>query len=180
MADASPFVQGITDVSPDPIGTSINSLTVTFSEDVTGVDLTDFSLTRDGQGLDLSGAILNSTSADTYEITNLSPLTNQAGTYVLSVLVDSSGIVDTDSAALITGANDSETWVLDNSVSFTGDVADNIPGDGIIGDADGNASLRAAVMETNANAGHDIIELAAGTYTSVSYTHLTLPTICSV
>ena len=74
------------------------------------------------------------------------------------------GIVDTDLEPLITGANDSETWTLNNVISFTGDVADNIPGDGIIGDAAGNASLRAAIMETNANVGEDIIQLAPGNY----------------
>ena len=39
------------------------------------------------------------------------------------------------------------------------------PGDGIAADADGNTSLRAAVMEANALAGDDTIYLPAGTYT---------------
>ena len=51
------------------------------------------------------------------------------------------------------------------TVNTTADTMDADPGDGIAADADGNTSLRAAVMEANALAGDDTINLPAGTYT---------------
>jgi parallel beta-helix repeat protein len=45
------------------------------------------------------------------------------------------------------------------------DTVDAHPGDGIVADARGNATLRAAIMEANARAGDDTIILPAGTYT---------------
>ena len=44
------------------------------------------------------------------------------------------------------------------------DTIDANPGDGLALDATGNTTLRAAVMEANALAGDDIIELPAGTF----------------
>lgn len=51
------------------------------------------------------------------------------------------------------------------TVSTTTDGADINPGDGLSDDGDGNCTLRAAIQETNATPGHDIISLPAGTYT---------------
>ena len=51
------------------------------------------------------------------------------------------------------------------TVNTTADTMDANPGDGIAADADGNTSLRAAVMEANSLAGDDTINLPAGTYT---------------
>ncbi|MEO2014170.1 MAG: PKD domain-containing protein, partial [Fuerstiella sp.] len=60
---------------------------------------------------------------------------------------------------------ETESWTVDNSVSFPGDTIDNIPDDGNIADVDGNRSLRAGINETNANPGPDILTLSPGTYT---------------
>lgn len=51
------------------------------------------------------------------------------------------------------------------TVNTTLDTVDATPGDGFAIDANGNTSLRAAVMEANALAGDDTITLPAGTYT---------------
>lgn len=51
------------------------------------------------------------------------------------------------------------------------DTVDAVPGNGVCADASGNCTLRAAVMEANALAGADIINVPAGTYT------LTLPAV---
>ena len=51
------------------------------------------------------------------------------------------------------------------TVNTTADTIDTSPGDGIAADANGNTSLRAAVMEANALVGDDTINLPAGTYT---------------
>ncbi len=49
-------------------------------------------------------------------------------------------------------------------VNSTSDSLDVTPGDGIVEDNAGNATLRAAVMEANALPGDDTIQLSAGTY----------------
>jgi CSLREA domain-containing protein len=49
-------------------------------------------------------------------------------------------------------------------VNSAGDAADASPGDGKCRTATGTCTLRAAVMEANASAGADTIQLAAGTY----------------
>ena len=50
------------------------------------------------------------------------------------------------------------------TVDSTVDSVDSNPGDGICADGTGACTLRAAVMETNALAGEDRINLPAGTY----------------
>ncbi|MCP4857655.1 MAG: hypothetical protein GY903_24490 [Fuerstiella sp.] len=163
-----PFIQSITQVAPDPISTSINNLIVTFSEDVTGVDQTDFQLTRDGVVLDLfgvGGAILNPIDAVTYEVTNLTSLTGENGDYVFTFVVANSGVLDTDLESLGSVGSETESWTVNNSVTFLGDTIDNVPNDGNIADVDGNRSLRAGINETNANPGPDILTLSPGTYT---------------
>ena len=51
------------------------------------------------------------------------------------------------------------------TVNNTADTEDTNPGDGVCADGSGNCTLRAAIMETNALTGADIIELPGGTYT---------------
>lgn len=51
------------------------------------------------------------------------------------------------------------------SVTSTLDSVDVSPGDGVAADASGNATLRAAVMDSNATAGSDTITLGAGVFT---------------
>lgn len=64
--------------------------------------------------------------------------------------------------ALIGAANhaQSATFVVDS----TADVVDATPGDGVCDTGTGACTLRAAIRETNALAGADVIELPAGTY----------------
>src|SRR5262245_49893876 len=49
-------------------------------------------------------------------------------------------------------------------VNTTADTVDANPGDGLAQDSSGNTSLRAAIMEANALAGADTIQVPAGTY----------------
>ena len=165
ILDQDPFVESISDVVPSTISTSLNTLTVTFSEDVTQVDRTDFKLTRNGTVLDLSGIIISPVDFQTFEITNLAPLTGEAGNYVFSINYATSNIVDSDFATLKPGGDDSQAWTVNNTVTSTLDTVDNLPGDMLAADAAGNRTLRAAVMEANANFGPDVIQLQAGLYT---------------
>jgi predicted outer membrane repeat protein len=53
------------------------------------------------------------------------------------------------------------SWLFVDSFE---DTADANPGDGVVADANGKRTLRAAIMEANAHAGADTIVLAAGQY----------------
>ena len=68
-------------------------------------------------------------------------------------------------AASVVEALEDRTLLSTFTVNTTADTMDANPGDGIAADADGNTSLRAAVMEANSLAGDDTINLPAGTYT---------------
>jgi CSLREA domain-containing protein len=64
---------------------------------------------------------------------------------------------------LCAGADSAQAAVF--NVNGTADTVDANPGDAVCADASGNCTLRAAVMEANALAGADVINLPAGTYT---------------
>ena len=68
-------------------------------------------------------------------------------------------------AASVVEALEDRTLLSTFTVNITADTMDDNPGVGIAADADGNTSLRAAVMEANSLAGVDTINLPAGTYT---------------
>ncbi len=120
---AAPTVD-ITDVTPDPRNTAVSSIAIVFSEAVTGFDLADLSLTRDGGGNLLTGAqTLTSGDNITFTLSNLSGLTGTSGTYLLT-LTAPGGITDGGGAALASGATD--TWVVDTTAP-TVDIVDIAP-----------------------------------------------------
>jgi len=151
-------------VSPDPRSTAVDFVTLNFSEDVTGVDVTDLRLTRNGVTIPLTASMFVATpgTAAQYKL-NLGAVSGEAGTYVVSLIAAASGIKDTDTSLLV--ANATDTWVVANTVTTTLDTADTVVGDGVVRDSGNQASLRAAVMESNATAGDDVIVLGIGTYT---------------
>jgi hypothetical protein len=61
--------------------------------------------------------------------------------------------------------NTDRTHAASFLVNSTSDSVDVLPGDGVCADSIGACTLRAAVMETNALPGPDVIDLPAGTYT---------------
>jgi hypothetical protein len=61
---------------------------------------------------------------------------------------------------LVSAPAHAATFAVDPTI----DSVDMLPGDGTCADAEGHCSLRAAVMETNALAGADAIELPAGVF----------------
>ena len=152
-------------VTADPRTTAVPSITLNFNEDVTGVDLADFTLMRGATQIALnaaSGVVLTQISPSQYSM-SLGKVTGAAGTYTLTLIASTSGIKDTTNTALIANAVDS--WTVTNSVNVLTDSLDAVVGDGDAKDSNGKRSLRAAVMESNATAGDDLIQLAAGTYT---------------
>jgi hypothetical protein len=115
--DDHPPTANITDVSPDPRSSQVDSIAVVFSEPVDGMDLADLTLTRDGGPNLLTPAQAITASADgvTWTLANLGPLTRTAGRYTLALGAAGSGIVDRSGNALTAGATDA--WRTFASVS---------------------------------------------------------------
>jgi CSLREA domain-containing protein len=67
--------------------------------------------------------------------------------------------------ALLPSVDDGVAHAATFVVNSTADAVDANPGNGICASATGLCTLRAAIMEANALAGHDTISLPAGTYT---------------
>jgi hypothetical protein len=149
-------------VSPDPRSVSAGFVTLNFTEDVTGVDIADFRLTKDGVNIPLTASMLTQVSAMQYTL-NLTTNTGNSGTYALTLRASGSGIRDTDNLALLANATDS--WVTSNLVNTTADTPDSSVGDKLARDINGRMSLRAAVMESNdIKVGLDVIRLGSATY----------------
>jgi hypothetical protein len=137
-------------------------VTLNFTEDVTGVDIADFRLTKDGVNIPLTASMLTQVSAMQYTL-NLTTNTGNSGTYALTLRASGSGIRDTDNLALLANATDS--WVTSNLVNTTADTPDSSVGDKLARDINGRMSLRAAVMESNdIKVGLDVIRLGSATY----------------
>lgn len=105
----SPPTADVIDVSPDPRTTSVAAVVVQFSRAVTGVDMADFALTRDGASVSLAGVTVTSTDNVRWTLNGLATATASAGTYVLTLRASGSGITATDGAAFTTAASD--TWI---------------------------------------------------------------------
>lgn len=153
---------------PDVLLTDAGVVNVTFNQAVTGVDISDFQLTLNGQNVSLAGITVNPISGTEYSI-DLSSVTDVFGTYELTLVAAGSNIRNISSDPVLN--NSSETWVtsstinLDVPVPVLTDGVDTVSGDGVIGDGTaGTQTLRAAIQEANALAGSNVIELAAGTY----------------
>lgn len=109
-AFASPPSATVTPVSPDPRGTAVSSITVKFNQQVSGVTVSDFSLTRDGSGNLLTSKQGVSTSDNiTYTVTGLSDLTVINGTYTLTLTSAGSGITNVIGQPL--SGNASDSWL---------------------------------------------------------------------
>lgn len=160
IAGAAPTAAFVA-VSPDPRSTSAGGVTLNVTEDVTGVDITDFSLTRNGVNVPLTAGMMTRINASKYSL-NLSTNTATAGTYVLTLRASGSGILDSENLALL--ANATETWVTSTAVDTVADTPDTNLGDRLSRDINGRVSLRASVMESNQVPHLDEIQLGAGQY----------------
>lgn len=126
VADLVPPTADIVDVTPDPRTTPVSSVTINFSEAVTGFDLSDLSLTRDGDPVALVGASITGGGAS-YVLQGLGPLTMAAGSYVLTLTAAGSGIADLAQNALAGDASDS--WTTQKSATqllYTGTQIVNV------------------------------------------------------
>lgn len=96
-----PIALTLTDSAPTgriddvPLTNSVSQLTLRFTESVSGVDIGDLRLTRDGGGNLLTSAqTLTTTDNIVYTLNNVGGLTDAAGVYQLSVVAGSSNILD--------------------------------------------------------------------------------------
>jgi hypothetical protein len=85
-SSATVVTPDIVDVTPDPRPTGLDTIVVNFSEPVSGVDWTDFSLSRNGGANLLTSAntLTSSNGGATWTLTNLKNLTWVAGNYTLN------------------------------------------------------------------------------------------------
>jgi hypothetical protein len=92
-------------VSPNPSSTPINSIDINFNQAVTGFGLSDLSLTLGGgANLLTDGQTLISGNGKNFVLGNLSSLTDETGTYALTLTAAGSGITASGGGTLQTGA----------------------------------------------------------------------------
>lgn len=108
----SPAVD-IVDVTPDPRTISVDEIVVSFDVPVTGFDVGDLVLTRNGINVSLAG-LPAATSLDlmNWHVTGLSGVSSANGQYVLTLDATGSGIADFAGNALTGVVTD--TWLKDD------------------------------------------------------------------
>jgi len=139
--DDHPPTVNVVDVSPDPRTQPLDSAAIVFSEPVSGVDLSDLTLTRDGGPnlLTPDQTVTGAADGVTWTLGNLGPLTGPAGRYTLTLVAPGSGIADRSGNALAAGASDA--WrtfasVADRRVFYNNSFYDgNDPAPGSADDA---------------------------------------------
>ena len=112
-------------VSPNPRNTDVSSIPIVFNEPVTGFDLSDLTLTRDGVSVSLAGATLTSNDNTNWTLANLAGVTAIEGSYVLTLHAAGSGITDADQIAM--AADSTATWTMDLTAPSVTDVIDVTP-----------------------------------------------------
>ena len=123
--DAEAATVDIVDVAPDPRNSAVGQLTIVFSKPISGLDLSELSLTRNGGGNLLTGSqSLTSANNVTWTLGGLSGLTAGSGAYMLTLTAAGSGIVDGVGNPL--AANASDTWTT-NAQPPTVDIVDVAP-----------------------------------------------------
>ena len=102
------------DVLPDPTVDSVESIAISFSQPVTGFELDDLQLRRNGINnlLDLGTATLQSDDGMHWTLANLTSMTETGGQYVLTLDADQAGIKGITGTPLVDDAV--ETWLKTN------------------------------------------------------------------
>ncbi|MDA0970337.1 MAG: S8 family peptidase, partial [Planctomycetota bacterium] len=101
----------IVNVAPDPRQDAVDAITIAFTSAVSGFDLADLALTRDGTAVALAGtATLASSDQQTWTLGGLATLTADLGAYQLTLAADGSGITNGDGLTLAADVTDS--WLV--------------------------------------------------------------------
>jgi hypothetical protein len=149
-------------VMPDPRDTAVDSITITFSEAVSGFGLADLSLTRGGGGNLLTELQTLGGGGTAWTLGNLAGLTGLSGTYVLALTAAGSGIIDAANNPL--SENAVENWVMNSTVAGRHIFYNRSAFDG--GNAAANAADDAAIADKQAL-------LPGGTAAFANYTSYT-------
>jgi hypothetical protein len=104
----------ITPISPDPINSSVGSITLTFSKPVVGLSITNLILSHNATPLDWTAAQSVTTSDGiTWTLNNLSPLTSTDGDYTLTLDPGANLVQAFPGNPLLVG--DNESWLFDST-----------------------------------------------------------------
>ena len=125
VPDITAPVGTIVDVRPDPRINDAGVVSIQFDEPVTGLDISDFTLTHEFGGgpvsVDISALVVNSVSGSMSDYTiDLSTLTAADGIYTLTLNATDSNVLDAAGNTL--QANDSDTWTVGEDGAITGDL----------------------------------------------------------
>ncbi len=125
IIDTSPPTADIIDVDPDPRGAAVDQIEIVFSEAVTGFDVDDLDLVRDG-GNDLLTGLESLTSSDgiVWTLSGLGTLTTPQGDYTLTLTAAGSGIKNVLDYPLDGDAADSWVNGINSSPYLIEDIAD--------------------------------------------------------
>ena len=160
----------IVDVVPDPRGTPVDEINIVFDRSVTGFDLYDLSLARDGGAVLFDGGqSLSTTDNMTYTLSGLAPLTAEEGTYSLALKAVGSNIADIVGNVIQSDAT--EGWQTDTTpptvTSFQRNDGNDQPGSlksvAVRFSEDVSASLDAADLLITAEPSQTPVVPAAGT-----------------
>jgi hypothetical protein len=152
--DATRPTADVVDVIPDPRSSAVGSVTITFSEPVTGLDLSDLRLTRDGGANLLTAAqtLVMSNGGATWTLGNLLGLTGAGGSYSLRLVTAGSGVADAAGNTLTT-VDPADGWTVD-AVAPTADIVDVSP------DPRGGAVDSVTIVFSEAVIGFGVLDLA--------------------
>ncbi|MBV7328230.1 lactonase family protein [Chloroflexi bacterium TSY] len=110
--DTVAVLADIVDIVRDPRNQTVDSVVVIFDQAVTGVDINDFTLSRDGSPVALNKLEVLPISTTEYRI-DLSSVTGQDGLYVLTLSKSGSGIRGPIDNSLLGDVQ--ETWLMDQT-----------------------------------------------------------------
>ncbi|WP_416674286.1 type I secretion C-terminal target domain-containing protein [Egbenema bharatensis] len=109
---------------------ALDSIRISFTEDVTGFDIQDLILKLNGEVVDLTNASLDGSGSE-YILSGLGDLTGEVGEYILS-LKENSGIVDAAGNPIQDAVL--QSWSLVEAIGGGGTGGDPIDGGGTGGD----------------------------------------------
>jgi hypothetical protein len=105
----------IIDVTPKSRSARVDAIAIQFAEAVSGFDISDLSLVRNGANVPLRGASLTTEDGITWTLNNIKKLTNRRGDYTLTISATDSGVFDAAGNPLNTNATD--RWINLTSVN---------------------------------------------------------------
>ena len=115
ISDTTPPTVTAEAISPTLTNTPVDEIVIHFSEEVTGIDLSDFGLRYNGGFVDLnaSAAVVTDNGNNQWTISNLASLNTLDGDYEFFLSAGTSNIRDTKGYSLLLANDLHVTWSLD-------------------------------------------------------------------